>query len=161
MYANLCWSWCLHVGHLYLSSWFHAQRLCAQQTPDPASQPVSRSLAAENEIGFFGTIPMANASYRADATERQFYIFGFAYNRMLVHGHFLRCARVSEIMPAVVLREPFLKGTSIPVLSANPAFTSTGVTYGMGSNPVGTNVIFLPNGKWQPFMGVHGGGKLP
>jgi hypothetical protein len=49
---------------------------CAQQTPDPASQPISRSLAAENEIGFFGTIPMANASYRADATERQFYIFG-------------------------------------------------------------------------------------
>lgn len=63
---------------------------------------------------------MANASYHADATDRQFYIFGFSYNRLLVHGHFCDVRWVSEIMPAVVLREPFLKGTSIPVLSTNP-----------------------------------------
>lgn len=136
---------------------FFVLNSCAQQTPDSAPSSVSRALAAENEIGFFGTIPVANASYRADATDRQFYIFGISYNRLLVHGHFCDVRWVSEIMPAVVLREPFLKGTSIPVLSANPPFTSTAVTYGMGSNPVGANVIFLPNGKWQPFVGVHGG----
>lgn len=136
---------------------FFALSACAQPTPDPAPSHVSRTLAAENEMGFFGTIPMANASYRADAVDRQFYIFGVSYNRLLVHGHFCDVRWVSEIMPAVVLREPFLKGTSIPVLSANPPSTSTGVTYGMGSNPVGAQVIFLPQGKWQPFMGVHGG----
>lgn len=136
---------------------FFTLSACAQQTPDPASQPVSRWLAAENEIGFFGTIPMANASYRADAVDRQFYIFGISYNRLLVHGHFCDVRWVSEIMPAMVLREPFLKGTNVQMLSANPPFTSTKATYGMGSNPVGADVIFLPNGKWQPFVGVHGG----
>jgi hypothetical protein len=130
---------------------FFALSACAQPTPDPAPSHVSRSLAAENEIGFFGTIPVANASYRADAVDRQ------SYNRMLVHGRLCDVRWVSEIMPAVVLREPFLKGTSVQTNTANPPFTSTGATYGMGSNPVGADVIFLPNGKWQPVVGVHGG----
>jgi hypothetical protein len=130
---------------------------CAQPAPDPAPSHVSRSLAAENEIGIFGTIPVANASYRADAIDRQFYVLGISYNRMLVHGHLCDVRWVSEIMPVMVLREPFLRGTSVQTTSANPPFTSTGSTYGMGSNPVGADVIFLPNGKWQPVVGVHGG----
>lgn len=136
---------------------FFVLSACAQPTPDPAPSHVSRTLVAENEIGFFGTIPVANASYRADAVDRQFYIFGFSYNRLLVHGRLCDVRWVSEIMPAMVLREPFLKGTSVQTTSANPPFTSTGATYGMGSNPVGADVIFLPNVKWQPVVGVHGG----
>jgi hypothetical protein len=136
---------------------FFAHSACAQPAPDPAPLPAHRVLAAENEIGFFGTIPVANASYRADAVDRQFYIFGIAYNRMLVHGRLCDVRWVSEIMPVELLREPFLKGTSVQTLSDVPSFTETKTTYGMGSNPVGADVIFLPNGKWEPFVGVHGG----
>ena len=38
-----------------------------------------------------------------------------------------------------------------------PPFTETKVTFGVGTSPVGADVIFLPEKPWQPFTGVHAG----
>jgi hypothetical protein len=59
-------------------------------------------------------------------------------------------------MPVELLREPFERGTNIQTIRSFP-FTESKVTYGVGTNPVGADVIFLPRRRWQPYIGVHGG----
>ena len=43
-----------------------------------------------------------------------------------------------------LLAEPFIKGTDFQAQASVPPFTETKVTFGVGTNPVGADVIFLP-----------------
>jgi hypothetical protein len=110
-----------------------------------------------NEFGVFAVLPLANGSLKGITSDRHFYLFGLSYSRLLAHSRVCDIRWVSEIMPAELLAEPFLKGTNVQTLSALSPFTETKVTYGLGTNPVGADVIFLPERKLQPFTGVHGG----
>jgi hypothetical protein len=60
-------------------------------------------------------------------------------------------------MPVELLAEPFIKGTNFQTQRSVPPFTETKVSYGLGASPVGADLIFFPEKRWQPFTGVHGG----
>jgi lipid A 3-O-deacylase PagL len=117
---------------------------------DPRVQP-------RNELGFFAVLPLANGSLKGVTSDRHFFLFGISYSRLLGHGHVCDIRWVSEIMPFEFLAEPFIKGTNIQTLNSVSPFTETRVTYGVGTNPIGADVVFLPGKRWQPFTGVHGG----
>ena len=110
-----------------------------------------------NEFGVFGVLPLANGSLKGVTSDRHFYLFGVSYSRLLGHSRVCDVRWISEIMPVELLAEPFLKGTNVQTLSALSPFTETKVTYGVGTNPAGADVVFLPERKLQPFTGVHGG----
>ena len=116
-----------------------------------------QAMPPRNEIGIFGVLPLANGSLKGVTSDRHFFLFGLSYSRRLVHSRVCDVRWVSEIMPVELLAEPFIKGTNIQTLAAAPPLTETKVTYGVGTNPAGADVIFLPNSRWQPFTGVHGG----
>jgi hypothetical protein len=125
-----------------------------------AQNPVKQPPAAEtprNELGIFGVIPVANGSLKGVTSNRRFYLFGLSYSRLLGHGRICDVRWVSEIMPLELLSEPFIKGTEIQTLAAVPPFTETKFTYGVGTNPVGADIVFLPGKRLQPFTGVHAG----
>jgi hypothetical protein len=119
-------------------------------TQEPVASP-------RNELGFFAVLPLANGSLKGVTSDRQFFLFGVSYSRLLGHSHVCDVRWVSEIMPLELLAEPFVKGTNIQTLNSVSPFTETKVTYGVGTNPVGADVVFLPDKRWQPFTGVHGG----
>lgn len=121
-----------------------------------ATTPV-HAAAPRSELGVFGVIPLANGSLKGVTSDRHFFLFGLSYSRLLGHSRVCNVRWVSEIMPVELLAEPFIKGTNFQTLAAVPPFTETKVTYGLGTNPVGADVIFLPEKRWQPFTGVHGG----
>jgi hypothetical protein len=126
------------------------------QTTTPAT-PQQQTSTSRNELGIFGVITAANGSLKGVTSDRHFYLFGLSYGRLLGHSRVCDVRWVSEIMPVEFLAEPFVKGTEIQTLASVSPFTETKVTYGMGTNPVGADVIFLPEKQWQPFIGVHGG----
>jgi len=122
-------------------------QVAAQAAPEPP----------RNEFGVFGVLPLANGSLKGITSDRHFFLFGFSYSRLLGHSRVCDVRWVSEVMPVELLAEPVLKGTNVQTLSALSPFTETKVTYGVGTNPVGADAIFLPERKLQPFTGVHGG----
>ena len=124
-----------------------AQNAAPQQ---PAATP-------RDELGFFAVLPLANGSLRGVTSDRHFFLFGVSYSHLLGHGRVCDVRWVSEIMPLELLAEPFIKGTNIQTLNSVSPFTETKVTYGVGTNPIGADVVFLPGKRWQPFTGVHGG----
>lgn len=119
--------------------------------------PKSESSSPLNEFGIFVVIPLANGSLKGVTSDRRFYLFGLSYGRRLGHSHVCDVRWVSEIMPVQLLREPFIKGTQIQTLAAVPPFTESKTTFGVGTNPVGADVVFLPGKRLQPFTGVHAG----
>ncbi|HEX7285280.1 MAG TPA: acyloxyacyl hydrolase [Candidatus Angelobacter sp.] len=131
----------------------HAQTSAEGQ---PAA-PTSQGNLPRNEIGTFAVFPLANGSLKGVTTDRRFFLFGMSYSRLLGHSRVCDIRWVSEVMPLELLAEPFFVGTNIQALHALPPFTETRMTYGMGTNPAGADVIFVPGKKWQPFAGVHGG----
>lgn len=120
-----------------------------------ALQP--QAAPARNELGVFAVLPLANNHLRGTTSDRHFFLFGFSYSYRLVHRRVCDVRWVSEIMPVELLAEPFIKGTDFQTQRSVPPFTETRVTYGLGTSPVGAEVIFLPQRRWQPFTGVHGG----
>src|SRR4051794_28747 len=110
-----------------------------------------------NEFGIFGVVPLANGSLEGVTSDRRFYLVGASYTRILLRRRPVELRWVSEIMPLEFLREPFFIGTNIQAASAIPGFTENKTTYGVGTNPVGADVGFLPQKKVQPFVGVHVG----
>ncbi|MBZ5507499.1 MAG: acyloxyacyl hydrolase [Acidobacteriia bacterium] len=121
----------------------------------PAGQPEAKP--PRNELGIFAVIPLANGSLKGVTSDRRFYLFGLSYSRLLGHSRVCDVRWTSEIVPVELLSEPFITGTRIQAAASVPPFTETKVTYGMGTNPVGAEVVFLPEKRWQPFTGVHAG----
>jgi hypothetical protein len=119
--------------------------------------PTSQTKLPRNEIGTFAVAPLANGSLKGVTTDRRFFLFGMSYSRLLGHSRVCDIRWVSEVMPLELLAEPFFAGTNFQALHAVPPFTETRITYGIGTNPAGADVIFIPGKKWQPFAGVHGG----
>ena len=119
--------------------------------------PQKSAASPRNELGIFGVLPLANGSLKGVTSDRHFFLFGVSYSLLLGHSRVCDVRWVSEIMPLELLAEPFIKGTNIQTLNAVSPFTETKVTYGVGTNPLGTDVVFLPGKRWQPFTGVHGG----
>lgn len=122
------------------------------QTSAPQSQAAPR-----NELGIFGVLPLANGTLKGVTSDRHFFMFGFSYIYLLAHGRVCNVRWVSEIMPVELLAEPFIKGTDFQAQGSVPPFTETKVDFGVGTSPVGADVIFLPKKRWQPFTGVHAG----
>jgi hypothetical protein len=122
---------------------------------DHSKQPQSET--PRNELGIFGVIPLANGSLKGVTTNRRFYLFGLSYSRLLGHSRICDVRWVSEIMPVELLSEPFIKGTEIQTLRSVAPFTETKTTYGLGANPVGADIVFLPGKRLQPFTSVHAG----
>jgi len=119
--------------------------------PKPQAEP------PRHELGVFGVLPLANGHLRGTTSDRHFFLFGVSYSYLLVHRRVCDVRWVSEIMPLELLAEPFIKGTNIQTLRSVAPFTETKTTFGLGTNPVGADVIFLPKKRWQPFTGVHAG----
>jgi len=120
-----------------------------------AHQP--QAAPSRHELGVFGELPLANAQWKGVTSDRHFFLFGLSYSYLLVHRRVCNVLWVSEIMPVELLAEPFIKGTHIQTLRSVAPFTETKTTFGLGTNPVGADVIFLPERRWQPFTGVHAG----
>jgi hypothetical protein len=110
-----------------------------------------------NELGVFADLPLANGSVKGTTSDRHFFLFGLSYSRRLVHSRVCDVRWIAEIMPVELLGEPFIKGTHIQTLTSLPPFTRTRFTYGVGTNPLGVEVIFRPKKSWQPFTGAHAG----
>jgi hypothetical protein len=144
-----------HILSLSLLFFLVAAPLAPAQAQSTTPHPDSASL--HSELGIFGVLPLANGSLKGVTSDRHFFLFGVSYSLLLGHGRVCDVRWVSEIMPLELLAEPFIKGTNIQTLNAVSPFTETKVTYGVGTNPLGTDVIFLPGRRWQPFTGVHGG----
>ena len=120
--------------------------------PRPQASPPPRS-----GLGAFGVLPLANAQWKGATSDRHFFLFGLSYSYLLTHRRVCDVRWVSEIMPVELLAEPFLKGTNFQTLRSFAPFTETKTTFGVGTKPVGADVIFLPERRWQPFTGVHAG----
>ncbi len=127
------------------------------QSSKPSAASSQGIDSPRNELGAFGVLPLANGSLKGVTSDRHFWIFGVSYSRLLGHSHICDVRWVSEVMPVELLAEPFIKGTTVQTLSAQPPFTETRYTYGVGTNPAGAEVIFLPQKRMQPVVGVHGG----
>jgi hypothetical protein len=123
------------------------------QTDVPRQQPKP----SRSELGLFGVLPLANGSFRGVTSDRHFFLFGLSYSYLLTHRRVCDVRWVSEIMPVELLAEPFIKGTNIQTLRSVAPFTETKTTFGLGTNPIGADVIFLPERRLQPFTGVHAG----
>ena len=121
------------------------------------SAPKPQVAPPRNELGVFGVLPLANAHLKGVTSDRHFFLFGLSYSYLLTHRRVCDVRWVSEIMPVELLAEPFIKGTNIQTLKSVAPFTETKTTFGLGANPVGSDVIFLPERRWQPFAGVHAG----
>ncbi len=120
--------------------------------PQPQAAPPPQS-----ELGFFGQLPLANTQWKGATADRHFFLFGLSYSYLLVHRRVCDVRWVSEIMPVELLAEPFVKGTNIQTLRSFPPFTEAKTAFGLGTNPVGADVFFLPEERWQPYTGVHAG----
>jgi hypothetical protein len=112
---------------------------------------------SRHQLGVFDVLPLANSHLRGTTSDRHFFLFGLSYSYLLTHRRVCDVRWVSEIMPVELLAEPFVKGTNFQTQASVPPFTETRVTYGLGTSPVGADVIFLPEKRWQPFAGVHAG----
>lgn len=121
------------------------------------SAPQPQAAPPRNELGVFSVLPLANGSLRGTTSDRHFFLFGLSYSYLLVHSRVCDVRWVSDIMPFELLAEPFVKGTDFQTQASFSPFTETRVTYGLGTSPVGADVIFMPEKRWQPFTGVHGG----
>jgi lipid A 3-O-deacylase PagL len=132
---------------------FLASLISSAQTSAPKPQAVP----PRHELGVFGVLPLANGHLRGTTSDRHFFLFGLSYSYLLTHRRVCDVRWVSEIMPVELLAEPFIKGTNIQTLRSVAPFTETKTTFGLGTNPVGAEVIFLPEKRWQPFTGVHAG----
>ena len=124
-----------------------------------AQTPARRRQAdpPRNELGVFGMLPLANGSLKGTTSDRHFFLLGLSYSYLLTHSHVCDVRWVSEIMPVELLAEPFIKGTNFQTQRSVPPFTEKRVTYGLGTSPLGADVIFMPAKRWQPFTGVHAG----
>lgn len=120
-----------------------------------ARQP--QAAPPRHELGVFGVLPLADGHLKGTTSDRQFFLFGLSYSYLLTHNRVCDVRWVSEIMPVELLAEPFIKGTNFQAQASVSPFTETKVTYGLGTNPVGADVIFMPEKRWQPFTGVHAG----
>jgi len=127
------------------------------QTYAQTGAPRQQATPPRNELGVFGVLPLANGSLKGTTSDRHFFLFGLFYSYLLVQHRVCDIRWVSEIMPVELLAEPFVKGTDFQTQASVPPFTETRVTYGLGTSPVGADVIFLPEKRWQTFTGVHGG----
>jgi len=121
------------------------------------SAPQPHATPSHHELGVFGVLPLANGHLKGTTSDRHFFLFGLSYSYLLTHRHVCDVRWVSEIMPVELLAEPFIKGTNFQTQASVPPFTETKVSFGLGTNPVGADVIFLPEKRWQPFTGVHAG----
>jgi len=121
------------------------------------SVPQPQAAPSHHELGVFGVLPLANGHLKGTTSDRQFFLFGLSYSYLLTHRRVCDVRWVSEIMPVELLAEPFIKGTNFQTQASVPPFTETKVSFGLGTNPVGADVIFLPEKRWQPFTGVHAG----
>jgi len=119
--------------------------------------PRQQAAPPRNELGVFGVLPLASGSLKGTTSDRHFFLLGLSYSYLLVHSRVCDVRWVSEIMPVELLAEPFIKGTDFQTQASVSPFTETKVTYGLGTSPVGAEVIFMPEKRWQPFTGVHGG----
>ena len=108
-----------------------------------------------NEFGVFGVFPLANGSLKGVTSDRRFFLFGLSYSHLLARTKVCDFRWASEIVPLELLAEPFIQGTDLQALTSVPPFTETRVTYGLGTNPVGAEVVFLPGRRLQPLTGVH------
>src|SRR5579864_4123512 len=115
------------------------------------SAPQEQAAPSRHELGVFGVLPLANGHLKGTTSDRHFFLFGLSYSYLLTHRHVCDVRWVSEIMPVELLAEPFIKGTNFQTQSSVPPFTETKVSFGLGTNPVGADVIFLPEKRWQPF----------
>jgi len=132
---------------------FLASLISSAQT----SVPKPQAAPPRHELGVFGVLPLANGHLRGTTSDRHFFLFGLSYSYLLTHRRVCDVRWVSEIMPLELLAEPFIKGTNIQTLKSVAPFTETRTTFGLGTNPVGADVILLPKKRWQPFTGVHAG----
>src|SRR4029077_3799006 len=112
------------------------------------SAPQPQSASPRHELGVFGVLPLANGHLRGTTSDRHFFLVGLSYSYLLTHHRVCDVRWVSEIMPVELLAEPFIKGTNIQTLRSVAPFTETKTTFGLGTNPVGANVIFLPEKRW-------------
>jgi lipid A 3-O-deacylase PagL len=133
--------------------------LYAQQTSgaDQRSASAVDAKPERNELSTFAVLPLANGSLKGVTSDRHFFLFGVSYSRLLLHRRVCDIKWVSEVMPLEFLAEPFFRGTNVQALRAQSPLTETKITYGVGTNPAGADVIFVPGRHWQPFAGVHGG----
>ena len=121
------------------------------------SAPQPKDAPPRHELGIFGVLPLANGHLKGTTSDRHFFLFGLSYSYLLTHRRLCDVRWVSEIMPVELLAEPFIKGTNIQAPRSVAPFTETKTTFGVGTNPLGADVIFLPERRWQPFTGVHAG----
>src|SRR5215467_4010040 len=108
------------------------------------SAPQPQAAPSRHELGVFGELPLANGHLKGVTSDRHFFLFGLSYSYLLVQRRVCNVRWVSEIMPVELLAEPFIKGTNIQTLRSFAPFTETKTTYGLGANPAGADVIFLP-----------------
>jgi hypothetical protein len=144
----------LFLGSTSTSLRIHAQTITSGVTAGLHQQEIA---LPRNNFDIFAVVPLANGSLKGVTSDRHFFLFGLSYTRLLTRTRICNIWWVSEIMPVELLAEPFINGSRIQTLANDPPFTESRITYGVGTNPVGTDVLFLRDRRWQPFVGVHAG----
>ena len=118
------------------------------------------------EVETAGTVA-ANGSLEGTVVDRQLYIVGLSYRRLLTQKENVAIRYTFEAIPLAALREPFfLSGCAFPgpnrcvatqAPQDFPFFTHRRTSYGTGASPAGIEFDFLPAKRIQPFFGVRGG----
>lgn len=118
------------------------------------------------EVEIAGTVG-ANGSLEGTVVDRQLYIVGLSYRRLLIQRENVAIRYTFEAIPLAALREPFfVTGCNFPgpnrcvAVQAPqdvPFFTHRRTSYGAGASPAGIEFDFRPAKRVQPFVGVRGG----
>lgn len=137
--------------------WTAALQAPMAHAQDASGERHEQNDPPRNSISISGIATIANASLRGVTSDRQLFLFGVRYNRLIFHNQQISLLFTSEAIPLALLREPFFIGTNIQSLNAIPTLTESRTTYGVGASPLGLELGFLTQKKFQPFIGLQGG----
>jgi len=134
-----------------------AQEL-SETPPATAARDAAEALSSEvrNAVAIVGSGTFANGSIRGVAFDRNLFLLGFKYSRLLAHNGTLTFRYTPEIVPAAWVTQP-VWGIDHFAVQRSDRFTHTETTYGAGASPIGFELGFNPEGKLQPIVGTDEG----
>lgn len=117
-------------------------------------QTQGQGSSSANAWTIFASTSVANATLYGTSLDRHLKLFGVRYTRLLLEKNTFALNYTPEIIPLAVLSQPALGNLAVP--ARTPA-ARTQTAYAAGANPVGAELVLLPQKRVQPFIGTTEG----
>lgn len=144
------------VSAVIITLIFPALPLFAQtSSPNTVSrQRQGQGSSPANAWTIFANTSLANATLYGTSRDRHLTLFGLQYARLLLDKNAFALNYTPEIIPLAVLSQPALGHLAVPVRTP---LTHNQIAYAAGANPIGAELVLLPQKRVQPLIGTTEG----